>query len=301
MSKKPIISVLMAVYNSEKYLSEAIESILAQTYSDFEFIIINDGSIDRSEAILQEYRKQDERIRVISRGNTGHAAALNEGLIHANGRYVARMDNDDIAFPERFAKQVAFLEEQSDYVAVGSRVLMIDPEGRPIGLANELTSHEEIDAMHLAGSSGAIAHPAVMLRSIALQKIGGYNKKMETAEDVDLFLRLAEVGRLANLPEVLLKYRLHLKSTGHTRRTEQCQAESLAITEAHRRRGLEPPTRLKNAEQQRSIDNIYRTWAWWSLMSGNVETARKHSILAIKSNPLSLDSWKLLACAVRGW
>lgn len=179
---------------------------------------------------------------------------------------------------------------------------MIDPEGWPIRLANELTSHEEIDAMNIAGSSGAIAHSAVMLRCITLQKIGGYNKEMETAEDADLFLRLAEVGRLANLPEVLLKYRLHLKSTGHTQYAKQLQAQSLAITEAHRRRGLEPPTRLKsNAEQQRSVDNIHRTWAWWSLMSSNVATARKHTLLALKSNPVSLNSWKLLACAVRGW
>lgn len=108
MSKKPIISVLMAVYNGEKYLGEAIDSILAQTYSDFEFIIVNDGSTDHSESILQEYQRQDERIRVVSRGNTGHTAALNEGLVYANGRYIARMDNDDIALPERFAKQVTF-------------------------------------------------------------------------------------------------------------------------------------------------------------------------------------------------
>jgi glycosyltransferase involved in cell wall biosynthesis len=302
MSKTPTVSVVMPVYNAEKYLSEAVESILTQTFSDFEFIIINDGSTDRSESILQEFQGQDKRIRLVSRSNTGIVATRNEGLELANGPYIAIMDADDIALPERLAKQVAFLEEHSNYVAVGSLSLMIDPDGLPVRLANKLTNHEEIDDAHMAGISAEIPHSGAMIRHDALQTIGGYRKEMQHAEDFDLWLRLAEIGRLGNLPDLLLKYRLHPKSDGHTRRAEQLRALAAALLDAYRRRGLVPPM-MPNAEdeQQHSVDDPHRRWAWWSLGDGYVATARKHALLVLKSNPISMESWKLLACAVRGW
>lgn len=279
------VTVLMPVYNAEKYLGEAVESILAQTYSDFEFIVINDGSTDRSESILQEFQRRDRRIRVVSRSNTGYVVALNEGLGYANGRYIARMDADDIALPDRFVKQVAFLEANQNYVAVGSRVLLIDSEGLPISPFFQQTSHEEIDTVHMAGCSGSsICHPTAMLCRDALQSIGGYRKQMEPAEDLDLFLQLAEIGKLANLSDVLLKYRLHPKSVGHSRRAEQKQAAERAVIEAHHRRGFAPPMLNSSGEEQPSVCELHRTWAWWSLNAGNVATARKHALLTLGKN-----------------
>jgi len=299
---KPSISVLMPVYNADKHLHEAIESILTQTFSNFEFIIINDGSTDKSESILQAYQKQDERIKLISRRNKGLTASLNEGLSYAQGQYIARMDADDIAFPERFAKQVTFLENNPDHVAVGCRMLVIDPEGMPIFTCSKLTTHAEIDAAYMAGQAGVIGHPAVMIRHHTLQSINGYREAMEPCEDRDLFLRLAEVGKLANLPDILLKYRLHPKSVGHTRRLVQKQKGNLATIEAHQRRGLEPPILSdSSSEPPKSISDLHRQWTWWALGSGNVATARKHGILALTRQPLAVESWKVFACAMRGW
>ncbi|MGQ4650682.1 glycosyltransferase [Lyngbya aestuarii] len=295
------ISVLMPVYNAEIYLREAVESILNQTFSDFKFLIINDGSTDQSEAILQEFQKQDKRIKIISRSNKGLIATLNEGLDYANERYIARMDADDIALPERFAKQVAFLEENPDYVAVGSQVLLIDPEGWPISLFSQQTSHEEIDDAHMKGKGGAICHPAVMLRRDALKNIGGYRQQMKHSEDLDLFLRLAEIGRLANLSDILLQYRMHPNSIGNSHRLEQTQTRDLAVQEAHCRRAIALPTTLNSNEQQQyPIDALHRKWAWWSLNAGYLATARKHALLAVKKNPISLESWKVLAFAMCG-
>jgi glycosyltransferase involved in cell wall biosynthesis len=298
----PQISVIMSVYNGSRYLNESIASILSQTFTDWEFIIINDGSTDNSESIVQGWQKQDERIKLISRSNKGLTISLNQGLSYAQGEYIARMDADDIALPDRFAKQVAFLDENPDHVAVGCRMLVIDPEGMPIFTCSTLTTHEEIDAAYMAGQAGIIGHPAVMMRRSTLQSIGGYREKFTYAQDRDLFLRLAEVGKLANLPDTLMKFRLYPTSVGHSRRSEQKQCANLATIEAHQRRGLEPPILSDSSrEPPKSISDLHRQWTWWALRSGNLATARKHAILALARQPLAVESWKVFACALRGW
>jgi glycosyltransferase involved in cell wall biosynthesis len=298
----PQISVIMSVYNGSRYLNESIESIHNQTFTDWEFIIINDGSTDNSESILQAWQKRDERIKLISRGHKGLTISLNEGLSYAQGEYIARMDADDIALPDRFAKQVAFLDENPDHVAVGCRMLVIDPEGMPIFTCSKLTTHEEINTAYMAGQAGIIGHPAVMIRGSVLHSIGGYREKFTYAQDRDLFLRLAEVGKLANLPDTLMKFRLYPTSVGHTRRSEQKQCANLATIEAHQRRGLEPPILSdSSSEPPKSISDLHRQWTWWALGSGNVATARKHALLALARQPLAVESWKVFACALRGW
>ena len=198
--KAPAISVLMPVYNAELYVAEAVESVLAQTFTDFELITIDDGSTDRSSRILEGYAGLDSRIRLVSRPNTGIVGALNEGASMARGEIIARMDADDVSLPERFAKQFEYLLAHPDCDAAGSRVLLIDPEGAPICEINEERSHEEIDRAHMSRRTGAITHPAAMMRSEALHAVGGYRQECLWAEDFDLFLRMAEIGRLANLP-----------------------------------------------------------------------------------------------------
>ena len=298
----PLISVIMSVYNGTRYLNESIASILSQTFTDWEFIIINDGSTDNSESIVQGWQKQDERIKLISRSNKGLTISLNQGLSYAQGEYIARMDADDIALPDRFAKQVAFLDENPDHVAVGCRMLVIDPEGMPIFSCSKLTTHDEIDAAYMAGQAGIIGHPAVMMHRRVIESVGGYREKFTYAQDRDLFLRLAEVGKLANLPDTLMKFRLNAKSMGHTQRSEQKQCANLATIEAHQRRGLEPPILSdSSSEPHKSISDLHRQWTWWALGSGNVATARKHAILALARQPLAVESWKVFACALRGW
>ena len=144
---------------------------------------------------------------MVSRPNTGYTKALNEALGLARAPYLARMDADDVSMPDRFEKQVAYLKSDPDCVLVGSRILTIDPFGSPLYEPNHKLSHEEIELQLLSGVGWAIVHPAAMMMRDQVMALGGYRVQMEPSEDLDLFLRLAERGRIANLPDVLLHYR----------------------------------------------------------------------------------------------
>ena len=187
----PRISVIMSVYNSERFLREAVDSILSQTFRDFEFIIINDGSSDSSLNILKKYAEQDNRILLINQENIGLTKSLNKAIELTNGELIARMDADDISRPERFAQQVAYLDSNPDCVALGCEVMQVDMDGDPICPMDIPLSHEKIEALLLTGNGGAIRHPAVMLRRETLITIGKYRDKFQTAQDLDLFLRFS--------------------------------------------------------------------------------------------------------------
>jgi len=298
----PFISVVMPVHNAEKYLVEAVESIFAQTFQDFEFIIIDDGSTDGTLAILEKYQQKDERIRLFSRENRGLVPTLNEGLAYTRGKYVARMDADDISLPDRFRAQLDYLEKNQDCVAVGTQVLIIDPEGMPICPFSTCLSHEDIDGAHLLLKGGAITHPSVMMRKETVVSAGGYRPECIHAEDLDLFLRLAEIGRLANLAECLLLYRMHYESIGNSKRGLQLKSAFNALVDAHGRRKLPPPDDANFVlEKTTSRVGLHRKWAWWALGAGNKQTARKHALIAFRHSPFSWGSFKLLACTLRGY
>jgi glycosyltransferase involved in cell wall biosynthesis len=295
MTDAPTVSVAMPVYNAERYLAQAVESILSQTFTDFEFIIIDDGSTDSSPQILKKYAAADARVRLFTRPNTGYAIALNESLGHARGRYLARMDSDDISLPQRFEKQVAFMDAHPDVVAVGCRVTMMDPDGEPLGEVNRFESHEHIDRMHMEGGGGAvITHPSAMFRLAILRKLGGYRQNLEPAEDLDLFLRLAEVGRLAKLPDMLFQYRCHLASVGHSRRVEQVRTMRRVVAEARARRGL--PSAGETVEPdpvEPPLENHYLNWASLAIKHGNRKTGRKYLRKALRLAPVSVRGWYL--------
>lgn len=303
VKSSPAISVLLPIFNAENYLALAIESLQNQSFSDFEILAINDGSTDLSLTILEGFAKSDKRIRVIDQENKGLIATLNEGIQKANAPLIARMDADDICHVLRFEKQLAYLEEHPECVAVGSRVMLIDPEGLPICEFSKQVEHNDIDSDHLSGRGGAIAHPAVMLRKSALEKIGGYRDDVIHAEDIDLFLRLAEVGKLANLPEIFLYYRQHALSIGYRFRQEQKASAEKAILDACHRRNIDTSNHVMRNEEEAAvvIANTHIKWAWWSLQSGHVKTARKHALKAIISKPCDFHVWKLLACSIRGY
>jgi glycosyltransferase involved in cell wall biosynthesis len=302
IGRNPVISVLLPVYDAESYLRVAIQSVLTQTFQDFELLIFNDGSTDRSLSIAREFEALDHRVRVLSRTNGGIVRALNELVLTARGRYLARMDGDDICRPERFATQLAHLEAHSGCVAVGSQVLLIDPEGMPICEFVTDFTHEEIDAAHLSGfGASRMCHPSVMMRRDAVIRAGLYNERYRLAEDIDLFLRLAEVGRLANLRETLIKYRQHLRSSGYAQGYEQHDVARLAMKAAWERRGLTVNPELPEITIKReSAWEVHCKWAWWSLSAGNLATARKHAVRALALEPFSVDSLRVVACAVRG-
>jgi glycosyltransferase involved in cell wall biosynthesis len=204
MNNLPLISVAMPVYNGEEHLAEAIESVLAQSFVNFEFIIIDDGSTDRSLDVLKEYQRLDARIRLISRENRNLATTLNDIIDLAHGRWIARMDQDDIAFPDRFEKQLQWLSETSADIC-GSWVQFFGTRDKRI--LKHPQSDAAIKAELLFGCS--FAHPSVMMKT-ELVKALRYNKEWEKCEDYDLWERAARAGwRMTNVPEVLLKYRVH--------------------------------------------------------------------------------------------
>lgn len=298
----PRISVAMPVYNCEKYLAKAIESILSQTFTDFEFLIVNDGSTDGSLGIIEDYANRDRRIKPVSRANTGLLVALNEMLGRARGEYIARMDADDVALPERFERQVNYLDDHPECVLVGSRVLIIDPDGDPLREMGDALTHEEIDDALMSARGQMIYHPSVMFRRQVVLDLGGYRPKYDLTEDLDLFLRLAEVGRIINLAEPLLQYREHLHKIGYRRIEQQEDAARRTLVDAYHRRGKSlPPGTLERFRRVRDPLNTRRTWAWWALMAGHLATARKHAWWSLRQAPLSVDSWRLFYCALRGY
>ena len=172
----PQISVLMPVYQAERYLEEAVESILAQSFDDFELLALDDGSTDESPRILAALAARDDRIRVRVAPHAGLVRRLNQGLAEARGTCIARMDADDISYPERFERQLAFLETHPECVAVGTAVDEIDPDGRPIRPLDIRPNHEEIESRLLQGDGGALIHASALYRTDAVRGVGGYRQ-----------------------------------------------------------------------------------------------------------------------------
>lgn len=295
----PLISVLMPVFNAERYVAEAVESILAQTLGDFEFIIIDDGSSDRSPAILSEFARRDSRIRLLSQANTGHSVAMNTGLRLCRGEFVARMDADDISRPERFERQVSFLRQQPECVLVGCGLLRIDADGDP--LCDEILpeSHERIEERLLAGQ-GAICHPATMIRRSAMVEVDGYREDFHGAEDHDLWLRFGEMGRLANLSEVLFLSRIHQHNYAYVHEARSRQAAAAAIAEACARRGLPPAHAIEADSPPRRECDRMRAWTRGAIYAGNLRSARKHAWAIWRATWREADSWLLLGHALLG-
>jgi len=207
MAETPRVSVVMPVHNGGPYVEAAVTSILGQTFRDLEFIIIDDGSSDSTADVLRRYAAVDDRIRVYSQARAGLVASLNRGCRAAHAGYIARMDADDVALPERLERQVAFLDREPEVAVVGSAVLRIDDAGRPLTRNVCPTSHAEIVAA--LREYTCFTHPSVMMRTAAWAAVGGYRYAYGPAEDYDLWLRLSERYQLANLPEALLQYRVY--------------------------------------------------------------------------------------------
>jgi glycosyltransferase involved in cell wall biosynthesis len=300
-ARTPRVSVVMPVYNGQRYLAESVESILAQTLVDFEFIIVDDGSTDHSLAMLREYAQTDDRIRIQSRPNTGISGALNDGLAVARAELIARMDADDISVPDRFERQVAYLDAHPEIVALGTSVELIDPAGLPIGLDHTKQIHEDIERQLLKGRGGSLYHPSALIRRRAIQQIGGYRAQYNDSEDLDLWLRLAEVGRLANLPQPLLKYRRHLESVTHRKYENQWKLKRAIVAEAYQRRGEPMPADWTFAPwKPKPVAHQLREWAWMALKSGHRSAARRHAMEAWRRSPFSSASWRVVLCALRG-
>lgn len=293
--KCPEISVVIPVFNAARYLAAAVESIQSQTGVTFEIIAVDDGSRDHSKEILDQIAAKDPRVRVISRPNTGIVGALNDGLAAATGEFVARMDADDIALPGRFAAQVSYLEAHPACVALGTDILYTDPAGSPLIRHRPATTHDAIVAQLLEANGGAIIHPSLMARRAVVEKIGRYRPEtLNFLEDLDLYLRLAEVGQLANLPDIYLHYRQHLKSINRMPGPRDMLRQKI-VNPYRAKYGLAPFGPLApDPTAPHTAADWYRHWAYDAARGEHWASARKNALLACWSNPVSARNWQCM-------
>ena len=229
----PKVSVLMSVYNGEAYLERSITSILSQTYRDFEFLIFNDASTDSTEAILKNVH--DPRIKVITNTvNLGLTRSLNKGIGIARGKYIARMDADDLSLPFRFEIQVGFLDSHPEYAILGSSYLLIDQEGRTLSLVKVPVDDSQIRENLL--KQNCFGHGSVMMRREAVQRVGGYDERFKCSQDYELWLRIVEAFKASNIEEALYCWRLSNDSISKMNEWEQKYYASLARFEANLRK-----------------------------------------------------------------
>lgn len=303
-SRPPTVSVIMSVYNGETYLKDAVDSVLGQTYGDLEFIVINDGSEDKTADILASYG--DCRMHVVHQENRGLTKALNVALKHARGRYVARQDADDISAPDRLGKQVSFMESRQDVALAGSWALLIDEEGDVIGRLRYVT--EPADICERIVNENPYAHGSIIARREALDEVGGYREKFRYAQDYDLLLRMSERRKIANIPEELYYLRHRADRVSIEKQGEQMAFAELARELAKKRRkgqadelekGIAIETLMKSGHE---IDRFHyeKLTIYFCMREGNLKKARKAIIRMLKANPLQPRYYMHLALTFTG-
>ncbi|MBD2002388.1 MULTISPECIES: glycosyltransferase family 2 protein [Cyanophyceae] len=247
----PLVSVLMAVYNGERYLAAAINSILNQTFTNFEFIIINDGSTDNTINILSQYQKSDHRIHIYHQGNCGLTASLNKGFQLTKGKYIARMDADDISLPKRLAKQVAFMDANPEVGVCGTWLKTIGEVG---GYVEKYpTDYKIIKAWLLFNS--ALAHPSVMMRKeLFIRNNLSYNNSQLHCEDYGLWVESSKHFQMVNLGEILLLYRYHYCQVTQ-RHSQEVEVTFKRLIKTHLESlGIQP------TQEELEIHNCFRTF-----------------------------------------
>jgi glycosyltransferase involved in cell wall biosynthesis len=281
-----MVSVVMPVYNGEKYLKEAVESILCQTFHDFEFLIMNDGSTDATSSILSHYQETDNRIQVYNQENQGLITTLNTGCALAKRKYIARMDADDIAFPDRLERQIDFLERNPHVGLLGGTVVRIDSSGRFLDTVRSPEHDHELQKGLL--KDNYFFHPSVMFQKQAFHEARGYRKAFRHCEDYDLWLRIAERYALGSLQEPVLYYRLHPNqiSLCHINQQTLSLLGSQVAAEIRRETGHDPMESVElltsealinlgvNPETiQRAFHQSYVGWAILHLLLDEEKTA----------------------------
>ncbi len=266
------VSVVMPVFNGERFLREAVESILAQTFADFEFVIINDGSTDGTASILDSYARSEPRVRLYHQENRGLVESLNRGCGLARGKYFAIMHADDIAVRDRLQWQTEFMERHAEIGVVGGAAEIIDSAGRALYCLHPPVENEEIKSALL--DYNPLTHPAVLTRKEAFLSVGGY-RRFFPAEDYDLWLRIAERWRLANLEAVVVKYRIHSEQASCQKRRQEalCTIAARAFASLRRNGSPEPAISVERitpeelvrlgvstAMQQRDLIADYAHW-----------------------------------------
>ncbi len=287
----PRVTVLLPVHDAQPFVAEAVASILAQEFRDFELLAIDDGSRDSSAALLEAMASRDARVRVVRRPHAGLVATLNAGLALARGELIARMDADDVALPGRLARQVERFEREPELVCIGGGFEVMDAAGRVFDRAQPPCDHAAIVARALSGNS-PISHSAATYRRDAVRGLGGYDESARGVEDLDLWLRLSEIGALANLPDLVSRVRHHERSASAQDPTAQLEQAARVARLACRRRGLDTaqvqPHAWRALPDRRSqqLLALGRARSAWRI--GEHATAVFYALRAIWVQPLGL-------------
>lgn len=301
----PSVSVVMSVYNGRRYLRQAIDSILAQTFDDFEFLIVNDASTDNTAQILASC--DDCRIVVLeNQRNLGLAASLNRALEASRGKYIARQDADDVSDPERFSKQVFHLDAYPEVGIVGTTTEWISDTNDVLRVWRQPTSNAAIQETLLRYC--CLVHGSTMYRRQCFEEVGGYDPEMRTGQDYDLWLRMAETWDVSSLPEVLYAYRWHHDMASARREEEQKRNAEMALDRAIRRRlcygrlalrlrSGHLPLRLRQMSRQRLAER----YVWWSAGARGISrtVALRFLLIALLLDPATPEIWQYIQGIVR--
>lgn len=301
-------SVVVTTFNGERFIDATMVSILGQTHRNLELVVVDDGSTDGTLAILDKIT--DGRVRVIRQSNMGHSAALNAGASACHGDYVAISDHDDISHPERVQRQIAYLLRNPRCALVGTQYETIDECGRVLGPNTVPIGHRAITE-ELRAQGDCIAGPSVMIRRQALAEVGGYRSLFDVAQDYDLVLRLSENWQLANLPEVLLRWRFQpdcATSRGYARQT--ALAEAARECARRRRAGLpedadtvvaralqDVSSRESGAKNRSLLAKAFLSWGVNYFTLGDRRSARCRLWTSLKYRPIQPRAAAFLALA----
>lgn len=276
------ISVLMSVKNGERFLDEAILSILNQTYREFEFIIVDNASVDSSASIIRAHSEIDPRIIFIQNEvDLGHSGGLNRGLEVCRSAWVARMDADDIAYPNRLERQISFLEKNKDVVVTSCLAYHINEHGNTISKTyHDLTTRESFTRYMKANEAIGLLHPGAVIRRDTLMAVGGYRQEFGGVNDIDLWARISERqdGLILVQPEYLMKYRVHANSLGaHNYLETRLKYEWARVAMRARRVGRNEPSwdeflsTWNNAPLHVRLNRCRKTYAKYLYRSAGVE------------------------------
>ncbi len=297
---EPLVSVVMVTRNVERFLAEAIESILSQTFKDFEFIILDFGSTDSSKAIAASYAAKDSRIKLQEIPSCGLTEARNASCRSAQGRYIAVMDADDVSLPNRLASQVAFMEEHPQVGLLGALADCTNTDGKSLRFRVHLNPPTEDEKIKLAlRKQSPFCQPTIMLRREAFEAVGGYRPVLAQAEDYDLFVRIAERFRCAGLDQVVLNYRIHPQQLSMHKQRQQslCMLAAQASAEARRNGKPDPldsvgeitPKVVEDlgfslAVQQSALAKQWEIWIRFLYMAGEEHAALSAALEVLHSD-----------------
>lgn len=292
----------MPVFNSAAYVEEALASVQAQEFDDFELIVIDDGSTDGSTEILKAFAAREPRMRLISRTNRGLIATRNELLEEASGEFIAWMDSDDLSHPARLRRLLATFNADERLVCVGSNVETIDPDGSILGVELYPYDHDSICADQMRGAG--FRFPSTMLRRSTTMKVGSFREPFKIGEDFDFLLRVTEHGRVGNVPETLYFYRQHLLSTVTALGVNWPGYRDTILSLARERRegGQDRLQRgetvtipeAKADDWRKHVPNVLLSWAGGALHYGDRRRAFHYTVKAIRAAPPKIAGWRFL-------